>query len=319
MEFDPSSKSPTFRLRPGPPAASEALSLARRLGLPSRWLERAEELLGSEQRDLRRLLRELEGTREAVRERQRELEAEVEDQRKLRRRLEEELAELTVERRTLKKRYRGELELFRREVRERFETEAERLRERLEAGRRRGLAAEATEEVFEAAPEFLLEPEAPAGGEPGDVSVGDRVRHISLGWEGRLEELDGKRALVRVGGKRLRCERHELTRAAGQTEPARRPAARSRVAVHTSEDAGGDELNLVGERVEQALVRLDRWLDRILLEDRRSVRVIHGHGSGRLREAVREHLRGHPAIRSYRPAPRERGGDGATEVELKDG
>ncbi len=69
-------------------------------------------------------------------------------------------------------------------------------------------------------------------------------------------------------------------------------------------------------RVEPALDKLDGYLDQALLAALPQVRVVHGHGSGRLREAVREHLRGHPAVASHRPGRQNEGGNGATVVQL---
>ena len=77
MEFDPATGRPTFRLVPGPPGASEALALARRLGLPAEWLDRAEARLGSEHRDLRRLIAEVERVRQELAETRDRLEVEA--------------------------------------------------------------------------------------------------------------------------------------------------------------------------------------------------------------------------------------------------
>jgi DNA mismatch repair protein MutS2 len=76
------------------------------------------------------------------------------------------------------------------------------------------------------------------------------------------------------------------------------------------------ELNLIGLRVVPALDRLDLYLDGALRANLERVRVIHGHGSGALRRAVREHLSGHPVAAKWQPAPPEEGGDGATLVTL---
>ncbi|MEZ5312855.1 MAG: hypothetical protein R2862_03960 [Thermoanaerobaculia bacterium] len=104
MEFDPGTGRPTFRLRPGSPGGSEALALARRMGLPAAWIARAETILGAEHRDLRQLLAELEATRselavEAARER-----AATEEANRLGERLATERAELEAERRTVAER-----------------------------------------------------------------------------------------------------------------------------------------------------------------------------------------------------------------------
>jgi DNA mismatch repair protein MutS2 len=77
------------------------------------------------------------------------------------------------------------------------------------------------------------------------------------------------------------------------------------------------ELNLIGSRVDDALEASDKFLDRALLEGKQAVRIIHGFGTGTLRKAVREHLRKHPAVKSWRPGKENEGGDGATVAVLE--
>jgi DNA mismatch repair protein MutS2 len=122
---------------------------------------------------------------------------------------------------------------------------------------------------------------------------------------------------VAVRGKRLQCRPEELTAVAGAAP--RRGAGVSWQAAADAEAAPPAELMLIGERVEPALARLDEYLDRALLASRPEVRVVHGHGSGRLRDAVRAHLRGHPAVGHQRPGAEGEGGDGATVVTLRGG
>ncbi len=314
MEFDGETGEPTYRLQPGPPGGSEALSLARRLGLASGLIDRAEELLGPGHRELRKLLAEVEGLRrelrgsaeEAERER-RELAAEREAAERLTRDLEEE-------RKVLGKRLKKELESFRRKVTAELRGERERLLERLESGRRRGLVGESVERLFEEAPRFAGDGDEEEG---RPLEVGAEVEHRTMGWRGELEKLSASRAQVRVGGKRLRCAPGDLRRVAG--EPGTSGGRPPRVAASPSvaEPEVADEINLIGRRVEPALEELDRYLDRALLGARDRVRVVHGHGTGRLKAAVRDFLRGHPAIASLRPGRANEGGDGATVAILK--
>lgn len=314
MEFDADTGEPTFRMVPGPPGGSEALALARRLGLPPEWLDRAEELVGSEHRKLRGLLEEVERIRRELEATHERAEREATDAEKLRRRLEEEERELKEERQSLARKLRDELESFRRETRQRLRQEIDRLREEVEAGRRKGVAEKATERLFEEAPELPVEEPAAAG----PLVVGSKVRHRGLGWEGTLEKLEGGKAEVNARGKRLRLSADELTPV--DDEPSGEKAARKgrgKVSLERSTAEVPEELHLLGRRVEQALAELDGYLDRALLSERREVRIVHGHGTGRLRQAVREHLRGHPAIESQRPGREEEGGNGATVVQLR--
>lgn len=320
MLFDAES-GPTFRLMPGPPGGSEALALARRVGLPQSWLDRAEELLGSEHRDLRRLLAEVERTRLELAETHQRLQAELDDAALLRRRLAEREAELAAERKSLAKTLQRQLDGFRDDTSRRIRDEVERLRSEVERGRRRGLVEPAVERLFAAAPAFAEE-----DGKTGVVEVGGLVRHRRLGWTGTVEKLERGRATILAAGKSLRCRAADLVgidaeSGAGALAKKRyRPPATA--AVQTPDVDLGDavrELHLIGERVEPALESLDRFLDQALLASRPTVRIVHGHGSGRLRSAVRKHLRHHPAVAAQRPGKADEGGDGATVVELAGG
>jgi DNA mismatch repair protein MutS2 len=322
MELDPASHVPTFRLRSGPPAGSEALALARRLGLPAAWLDHAESFLSPEQRELSRLLEETERLRQELEERRDELGAELVRQRQTSERLEEEERRLEEERRSLKGRSRDALAELRRGVEDRLEAELERLaeeaavkRQPLGERRKRSLARAGADHLLEDLPPLLREDEdAGPDGELGAIETGSWVAHRSLGWEGRVERLGRGRAEVVVRGKRLRCPIDDLRPARVPRKPTRSPQP---IAGPPPRAVPG-ELNLIGRRVEGALEEVDRYLDQALLASTPTVRVVHGHGSGRLRAALREHLRRHAAVVDLAPAPPSQGGDGATVVTLRE-
>ncbi len=319
MEFSGATGQPTYRLLPGPPGASEALALARRLGLPPAWLDRAEARLGTEHLKLREMIGEVERVRRELADAKDRTDRELSRLEAERHELEEEHANLLAERKGLAKTMKAELERFRTETRRKFRDEVERIVEEVEAGRKKGLASEATERVFDEAPEYPeAEPES-----AGELRVGGRVRHKSFGWEGELQSLDRGKAEVNVRGKSFRCGEDELIALAEEApkKAPKRPSAmgrRRRAAVETPpEPEAPAELHLLGVRVEEALQKIDDYLDQALLASRAEVRIVHGHGTGRLKKAVREHLRGHPAVGSQRPGKPSEGGDGATVVTLR--
>lgn len=332
MQFDVESGHPTYRLLPGPPGGSEALALAQRLGLPKAWTDRAEELLGSEHRDLRRMLEELERHRAELHEVQTRLEEELAGAEGLRRRLAEREQQLADEKRGLGEKLRRQLESFRNETQHKLRLEIEAVRQR-EAERKQSVgpagrlpsAGEVVERLFAEAPALPEDPE-----EELPLKVGGLVRHRRLGWIGTLEKLERGKAQVKVEGRTLLCGEKEIAGTTGKTSPsaaAAKPGARpsrptdlvirNRPSIEVPELAETrSELNLIGQRVEAALRVLDDYLDRAVRNAARNVRIIHGHGSGRLRQAVREHLKAHPAVVSLRAGGPEEGGDGATVVEL---
>ena len=95
--------------------------------------------------------------------------------------------------------------------------------------------------------------------------------------------------------------------------------ARVRVNVELQpRDTVTTELNVIGSTSDEALTRVERFLDEVTIAELRSVRIIHGYGTGQLRRSVAEFLRAHPLVSSFGPAPDNQGGGGVTVVELKE-
>lgn len=332
MGFDPENGLPTYRLVVGPPGGSQALALARRLGLPAAWLERAEHFLGSEHQKLRRVLERNERLRERLLEREAELARLMGRTETERTRLESRQQALRAARDRFGKALGREVDALRRANRRRLDQALAELSSTPRAPGKRAFARAASSLHGELGRDAAAAADR-ASGEDGDgdappareprepgspapalpLVAGATVRHRSLGWVGELVELRGDRATVLVRGKRVRATGGELLAVAGGERP-----APGRVRVQRSPAPSVEaELLLIGQLVEPALDSLDAYLDRALAAGRERVRVVHGHGSGRLRRAVREHLRNHPAVAGFDPAPASAGGDGATEVVLR--
>ena len=157
--------------------------------------------------------------------------------------------------------------------------------------------------------------------------VGDRARSRSGGWEGRVVALErgGKRASLETGGVRVQLETADLEPALGPTDAPRSgrgsapdPAITSNVAALRLARARTvpSSLDLRGARVDEALEALDRYLDDAGLAGLDAVTVIHGLGTGALRDATRTAAAAHPLVEEVRPGGRGEGGDGATVVRL---
>jgi DNA mismatch repair protein MutS2 len=125
--------------------------------------------------------------------------------------------------------------------------------------------------------------------------------------------LSDKDAELDVGGKRMRLPLYSL--APLGVRPGAAPLPRPQAPISKSTPA---EINLIGLTVDEAVPRLEKLLDDAILSDRTEVRIIHGHGAGRLRTAVRELLKQHAQVASFRPGGSGEGGSGATIAELKD-
>ncbi|MCA1631260.1 MAG: Smr/MutS family protein, partial [Acidobacteria bacterium] len=169
--------------------------------------------------------------------------------------------------------------------------------------------------------------------EQREITRGDSVRLRSFGKTGTVESVRDGEAEVRVGNLRLREKLQNLElleRVAAKPDAARRVATRgaqleqlAAARLTTQVRLGGSrgepdaELNLIGKTTDEAGDAVDKFLDEAFLHGHASVRIIHGHGTGALRRAVAELLRGHPHVESFDAAPANQGGAGATVVELK--
>jgi DNA mismatch repair protein MutS2 len=145
-------------------------------------------------------------------------------------------------------------------------------------------------------------------------AVGDRVLVGALRVEGIVRSFNGRDAEIDVRGKRLRARTGELTVVGGP--PAAEPA-RVRVNVDLQPREGlSTELNLIGCTVDEALDRAEKFLDDAVMGEQRSVRIIHGFGTGQLRKAIAAWLQGHAFVERFGPAGADQGGGGATVVVL---
>lgn len=307
MGYDEAGERPTYTLAMGRPGRSRAVEIARRTGIPDRILARAGELLGGDHLELDRWLRRLEQVEGELEEQRLELGQRDREFARRRDDLEREHATLASERDRMAAEAAVERDRLRRRAKERLDMALGRLdhaieeREKLGKRRRQRLRDEAMD-LGES-----QQTETP-GPEP---AIGTRVRLAGLGGTGILEEIRNGRALVTSAGKRLWVELTEIEALDGAVDVPRRPT----VEVIT-DDGPAEELVLLGLDSERGREELERFLDQAFTTGRRSVRVVHGHGTGVLRRMVADVCRSHPAVQSFKHPPRHRGGTGATEVEL---
>ncbi len=150
--------------------------------------------------------------------------------------------------------------------------------------------------------------------------LGERARSRSGGWEGRIAALErgGKRATLEAGGMRVTVDTDDLVAALGEAanEPATGPGSAGADLRLERARTVASSLDLRGARVDEALEALHRYLDDAGLAGLDKVIVIHGMGTGAVRDAVRSAAGGHPLVKSLRPGQRGEGGDGATIVEF---
>ena len=171
----------------------------------------------------------------------------------------------------------------------------------------------------------LLEPTSPAPAKPAangrEPKIGDRVIVGGFGLEGVVTSLHDGAAEVDVRGKRMRASARDLSvvDTSGSGGPGSNVTARVSVNVQLQpRETTPSDLNVIGCSVDEAIARAERFLDESLLTDQRTVRFIHGYGTGQLKRALSGFLQQHPLVARFATAPPEQGGGGVTVVELKD-
>lgn len=325
VEFNLQTLAPTYRLVIGLPGRSNALAIAERLGLPERIVERARGLMTEEDLLADDLLDEIHRKREETR---RAAEASLRSfaaLEELRAELRGRLDGIEEERRAIlaqaREEAQQELEALRAEIRQ--------LRRRLNAAGQpldviRQVESQA--KALEAEPRFVPEAiETLQDEETPHFRLGDLVWVNSLNAEGQIAEIGPDEAEVVVGRLRLRARLDDLSaRSKGESKREKRKqaaggvrkAAAVPVEVATKPASPGLELDLRGQRVEDAIPALEDYLDAAYLAGLPFVRIIHGKGTGALRTAIRDRLRAHPLVQRYETGQPNEGGDGVTVVTL---
>ena len=318
VEFDPETLMPTYELTIGLPGRSNALAIARRLGLDPSVIEMAETMVRPESLEADALLAEIREARARAQQLEQELSARLRRVEEQERELRQRLAELEKERRAIINQARdeaqAELEDLRREIR------------RLRARVRKAIpAAErpAVEEVLREAERIVSEkeeeleplPEEVAPEAPATLQVGDIVYVPNLQAEGEVVDVDeaDNEVEVQVGAFRLRLprERVEFRSRAEAPRPPAGPTVRA-----PAKPSVRAEIDLRGMTVDEMIPVLEKYLDDAYLAGLPYARIIHGKGTGVLRRAVRDLLRDHPLVASYRAGELREGGDGVTVVKF---
>ncbi len=332
VEFDELNLRPTYRLIVGVPGGSSGISIAQRLGLADRIIERARGLLSPEAREaadliayLHRSRDELERLRQELREERRSLEQE---RQKLRtewvERQQKRIAELEQKFAEMHKRYEENTAQIVEAVKDRE------LRAQLEKSSRRKMQAvrgEAREEANAAVVQTISESQADLGTaapveavRPERLVAGARLLVKGFRQPVVLRRVEGSSAEVEAGPLRMKIAVDEITgieSAPAASKREQRQRARGvTVTARPGEGAAADEINVIGLTVEQATERVDKFLDEAALAHKTRVRIIHGHGTGALRKGLGEFLAAHPLVEGRSFETEERGGKAVTVVEL---
>lgn len=323
VEFNLDTLAPTYRLIVGLPGRSNALAIATRLGLDETIIDDARQFVATEELVADDLLDEIQRTRHEITAQRDEIQSLRDDLALQKYQLQERLDNIEDERRdvirTARRNAEGDLEDFNKELK--------RLRSDM---RHAGMSLEKVQALQEASEKMAGWTKEPLDENEvqqlEDVDwtpkLGDTVFLDTLNSEGTIVELDDKEALVQVGTLRVRAnypdirKRNRSERRADEAKSRtkeRRPQTRTAV---PQVQSPGLELDLRGQRVEEALEKVDRYIDSAYLTGLPFGRIIHGKGTGKLRQAVRDYVGHHALVSKVEGARPNEGGSGVTVIHI---
>lgn len=320
MEFDVDSLSPTYRLLIGVPGKSNAFEISRRLGLPDEIIGEAKKLLSSENIEFEDVLQSIDEDRTKIREYKEELEREKIDLEKENKRLQSKIKKLEDQKEKILEKSREEAKRLLLNTKENVEIILSEINEAKD-----NISSENSKKIQEA--QDLLRESiknardkseleiAKAKNPIKEIKVGDKVR-TSLGNIATVLELPDKKGnvLVQSGIMKMNMPKDSLTRIDVQEDTTKH---NTRSILQNKSTNVKSEIDIRGKNFEDAKDIVDKYLDDAYLSGLKSVRIIHGKGTGVLRKKLREHFRSVKTIKSYKDAEYNEGGDGVTVVILK--
>lgn len=305
MGFDDSTLEPTYELRLGAPGKSAGLDIASRLGLDPHLISVARSRMTNVERDVSRFLAELHDRIDVLERERTELTA---------RTAAIEAKEKSLEQ-TWEKKYAAkirELEQRASQLTEQFEQRAEQTIGEL--SQKAHVKVAKAKREFKEAVEALAPP--PSSAPPRlKIEPGARVRLKGIRQPASVRRiLPGDILEVDAGFLKMQVSMSDVEEV---LLPADKPARSVTFTQGPSFDAGYREINIIGQRAEQAMEHVDKMLDSAALAQVERIRIVHGHGMGILKKAVADLLKQNPHVEKFYVAPPEEGGSGATIVELK--
>ncbi|MBW2520066.1 MAG: endonuclease MutS2 [Deltaproteobacteria bacterium] len=313
VEFDEDTLLPTYRLHYGIPGASQAFTIAERLGLPAGLLDKAEEYLGHGEREGMAIIERLQALRIALEQElntadllRQEAEEELSQQQKLKREIEGRRQAILDETRQEGSRLLAQAEAQLRELFQKAKPDRAKAKDRAEMTRSIRSIRQRLPAAKPQGPETV----------PSNVAVGEILFVPSLGVDVEVLRVVGQEAELNLGGKRLRQKLDSLR----QYQPRRhvKPVqTQPRIRDQVPRQPFRPRLVIVGKRADEAQNLIDRFLDEAQLHNARRIEIVHGAGQGILRRMVRELLAERPDVLGFQAADMAEGGENITVVDLQ--
>lgn len=322
MEFDVDTLSPTYRLLIGVPGRSNAFEISKRLGLDTSVIDAAKQIMDGESQDLNEMIADLENRRKMAETEYLEVRQYVVEAQQLHKELQEaysyffeerenELAKARKKANQIVEEAQAESEKIISDIRKMQLTSGQsRVKEHELIDVKTRLSDLQQEETHLKKNKVLKKAKAAK-----KLKAGDEVLVTSYGQRGELiKQTSSGQWEVQLGILKMKVDEEDIQPVAPVQEPVQRivNTVRSADSSHVS-----NQLDLRGKRYEEALTETDQYLDAAILAGYPQVTIVHGKGTGALRQGILEYLKNHRSVKSFEFAPANQGGNGATIVKFK--
>lgn len=315
VEFDVETLSPTYKLLIGLPGKSNAFAISERLGLKSHIIDSAKKMLNRESVEFESILQRIDEDRKEIDLSLDKARRDKEESEQLRERLESKIKKLEESKEKELTKAKEEAQAIIDETREEVDSLLKILRKNASLIPKEDMRlAEEKVKKVSIKSERKIEAETNKAA-PKNLKIGDNVKIISFDTEGvvlEINEEDGK-ALVKSGIMKLTVKLTDLKIVPKSTDPTREQRGRLR---QMRSQTISPELDIRGETVDSAIIKIDKYLDDCYIAGLQKITIIHGKGTGALREGVRDFLKSSRYVKSLEYAPMNAGGDGASIITM---
>ncbi|MEN8701238.1 endonuclease MutS2 [Bacillus infantis] len=317
VEFDIETLSPTYKLLIGVPGRSNAFEISRRLGLDNSVIESARSHVSEDSSQIENMIASLEDSR-------RQAEKELEEAHELLRgadMLHKDMQKQMMEYYEQKDEMQEKAAAKAADIVEKAKAEAEeiirdlrKMRIEKHAEVKEHELIDARRKLEDAAPKVSKSKKEARKSDKHDFAAGDEVKVLTFGQKGHLlEKASDDEWQVQIGILKMKVKERDL-----EFIKSPKPKETKAMAIVKGRDSHvGLELDLRGERYEDALIRVEKYIDDALLSNYPRVSIIHGKGTGALRQGVQEYLKNHRSVKRIRFGEAGEGGSGVTVVEFK--
>ncbi|MFJ7826996.1 endonuclease MutS2 [Psychrobacillus sp. NPDC096623] len=318
VEFDIETLSPTYKLLIGVPGRSNAFEISERLGLPEYIINQAQTFTGTDRGEVNSMIASLEDSRRQAEKDAEETEVHLAEARKVKEDLEQRLADLEQNNEKLEQKAKDKAKKIVDEARREADeiiSELRKMQSNTHKFVKEHELIDAKKRLDAALPNNpVLRKQKKLNEMAQELKSGDEVKVISFGQKGTLlEKLSTTEWSVQIGMLKMKLDESDLE----FVKPEKQKQTVSVNSIRGRDSHVKLELDLRGERYEDAIIRTEKYLDDAVLANYPRISIIHGKGTGVLRQAIQQFLKNHSRVKSYRFGEAGEGGHGVTVVELK--